>query len=61
MVRSEVRVTPRADDIARDRCVECGAAFDDREGWRAYLTVDEEVALYCPPCAEHEFVGGSDG
>jgi hypothetical protein len=24
-------------------------------GWRAYLAVDDEVALYYPRCAEREF------
>ena len=40
------------------RCVECGARADDRAlGWRAYLTVDDEPATYCPGCAEREFDG----
>ncbi|HWN20681.1 MAG TPA: hypothetical protein VNP93_01805 [Gaiellaceae bacterium] len=38
------------------RCVECGkdmmgAALD----WRAYLTLDDEVYVYCPDCGEREF------
>ena len=41
-------------------CVECGAsAATDAEGWRGYLTTDEdepaEVAIYCPECGEREF------
>jgi hypothetical protein len=24
-------------------------------GWRALLTVDDEVATYCPECARKEF------
>jgi hypothetical protein len=41
-------------------CAECGAQADeDAEGWRAYLTSDEpeEVATFCPKCAEREFGG----
>ena len=37
-------------------CVECReAAYGDALGWRAYLSVDYEVAVYCPGCAEREF------
>jgi hypothetical protein len=25
------------------------------ERFRAYLTVDDEIAVYCPDCAESEF------
>lgn len=41
-------------------CVECG--FESEEGapgWRAFLTVDGQVATYCPDCAGREF-GESD-
>jgi hypothetical protein len=39
-------------------CVECGACSDtDAGGWRAFLTVDDEVATYCPKCADAEFGG----
>ena len=45
-------------------CVECAARTTDGIDWRAYLTVgdegaedDEEVAVYCPECAEREFEG----
>jgi hypothetical protein len=24
-------------------------------GWTAYLTIDDEVAVYCPACAAKEF------
>jgi hypothetical protein len=24
-------------------------------GWRAFLTIDDEVGVYCPECAEREF------
>lgn len=36
-------------------CVECGVRDDGERGWRAYLTVDDEVATYCPDCARKEF------
>lgn len=48
----------RADSetLARLVCVECGAEADeDARGWRGYLTVDDEFAVYCPACAEREF------
>ena len=44
--------------LGKDRrqllCVECGKQADE---WRAYLTSDEpeEVATFCPECAEREF------
>ena len=42
------------------RCEECGVvSIDAAVGWRAYLTVDDEVAVYCPDCAAVEF-GGDD-
>jgi hypothetical protein len=39
------------------RCAECEAHWlpADRERWRAYLTDDDEIVLYCPKCAEREF------
>lgn len=37
------------------RCVECGAESEGGEGWKAYLTVDDPVGVYCPECAEREF------
>lgn len=40
------------------RCCECGRLWlDDLERWRAYLTVDDDVAHYCPACAVAEFDG----
>ncbi len=37
-------------------CIECGAEADERaEGWRSYLTVDDEALCYCRACAEREF------
>jgi hypothetical protein len=37
--------------------VECGEVERGvAPGWRAYLlTVDREVVVYCPACAEREF------
>jgi hypothetical protein len=38
------------------RCVECGRVSRENErGWTARLTVDDEVAVYCPDCDEREF------
>ena len=31
--------------------------LDDSERWRAYLTIDDEVAHCCPQCAVAEFDG----
>lgn len=39
----------------RLECVECGKTSQRGRGWRAYLTVDDEVATYCPECSEEEF------
>ena len=37
-------------------CVECERESDESaRGWRALLTVDDEVAIYCPECAREEF------
>lgn len=38
-------------------CAECGAIDDRGLGWRALLTIDDEVAIYCPDCAREEFGG----
>ena len=36
--------------------VECGEESEDgARGWCAFLTVDDEVAMYTPECAETEF------
>lgn len=39
------------------RCVECGATSppEDSTGWQAHLTIDGELAVYCPACAAREF------
>jgi hypothetical protein len=40
----------------RLRCVECCRVSQENErGWTARLTVDDEVAVYCPECDEREF------
>jgi len=37
-------------------CSECGKHADEKaEGWRAFLTSDEEAATVCPDRAEREF------
>ena len=36
--------------------VECGrVSRENVRGWTARLTVDDEVAVYCPDCDEREF------
>lgn len=43
-------------------CVECAKSSTGKSvDWRAYLTVDGEVAVYCPDCAEREFGERSEG
>ena len=37
------------------RCEECRREPLDDERFRAYLTIDDEIAVYCPDCAEREF------
>jgi hypothetical protein len=40
----------------RLQCVECGrVSREDERGWTARLTIDNEVAVYCPDCDEREF------
>lgn len=37
-------------------CVECGRRERDGERrWRAYLTLDDQAAVFCPDCADREF------
>lgn len=42
-------------------CVECERTSPPESpvGWRTYLTVDDELATYCPDCAAREFDGGA--
>lgn len=36
-------------------CAECGKESEaGARGWRALLTVDDELATYCPDCAREE-------
>jgi hypothetical protein len=37
------------------RCVECDATTTDGHGWRAFLTISDEVAVSCPNCVAREF------
>lgn len=38
------------------RCEECGRESEGgADGWRTYLTVDDEPATYCPEHARAEF------
>jgi hypothetical protein len=43
-------------------CDECGSAYRGERGWRAYLTHEREVAVFCSTCAAREFseVVGAD-
>lgn len=42
----------------RLKCVECGeTSTRTARGWRTFLTIDDQVATYCPECAEAEFDG----
>lgn len=50
------------------RCEECGGQSDWEDAfsqvgdpqWKASLTFDGRVVIYCPECAEEEFGFGSD-
>lgn len=44
-IRSAASASPMS--ASRLSCVECRRPHDDGPGWRAYLTVDGELALYC--------------
>jgi hypothetical protein len=47
---------PAAVYTDRLQCVECNRVSRENEhGWTARLTVDDEVAVYCPECDEREF------
>jgi hypothetical protein len=38
------------------RCVECSArVMGFARGWRAFLTCEDEVAVFCGECAAREF------
>lgn len=37
-------------------CLECSEESDERAyGWKAYLTIENEIAIYCAWCAASEF------
>lgn len=41
---------------SRLTCIECGQrARGEASGWRAYLKVNAEIAVYCAVCSEREF------
>jgi hypothetical protein len=43
----------------RLQCCDCNRVSRENElGWTARLTVDDEVAVYCPECDEREFGDG---
>jgi hypothetical protein len=49
---------PDAAVAPKDRlvCTECRAVADaTARGWRAYLTDEDELLLYCGACAAREF------
>jgi Zn finger protein HypA/HybF involved in hydrogenase expression len=47
---------PDAEVRAPIRCEECRRSWlDDERGWQAHFVDVEEVAFYCPECAEQEF------
>lgn len=40
----------------RLQCEECGrVSREDERGWKAYLTDDDQVAIFCPVCSTIEF------
>ena len=48
-----------SDPPAEDRlvCAECGRESEpDAAGWRAYLDDDDQAVMFCPECAEREFL-----
>lgn len=36
-------------------CIECGASDDVGRDWKAYVTAEDELLVYCDVCAEREF------
>jgi hypothetical protein len=53
-----VSVDPAAAEPVRQplRCSECGAVADEHaRGWRAYMADIDELAVFFPACAVHEF------
>jgi hypothetical protein len=47
---------PNAEVDIPINCEECRRAWlDDERGWQAHVVDIDEIALYCPQCAEREF------
>ena len=36
-------------------CIECGARDDVGREWKAFVTDEDELLVYCDICAEREF------
>ena len=41
--------------INPDECIECGARDDRGRDWKAYVTTEDTLLVYCAVCAEREF------
>ena len=52
LTRVELQLEAELREGARElTCVECGhTSGGDTKDWKAYLTIDDEVAIYCPTC-----------
>jgi len=50
-----VSASPRFQSVARPCAIDLAEPISAARGWRAFLTVDGEVATYCPGCAREEF------
>ena len=57
--RVELQLEAELREGARDlTCVECSATSNgDTSHWKAYLTSDDEIAIYCPDCCAAFEVG----
>ncbi|MCP9485185.1 MAG: hypothetical protein MSC30_04965 [Gaiellaceae bacterium MAG52_C11] len=36
-------------------CLECGTVDYESKGWKAYLSEERTLLVYCTECAEREF------
>ncbi len=36
-------------------CLECGARDDVGRDWKAFVSVEDDLLVYCDVCAEREF------
>ena len=36
-------------------CIECGVRDDRGRDWKAYVTTEDTLLVYCAVCAEREF------